>query len=59
RYPCPRLMPRELFCFSHPSGVFSLCMVGFYTLMGRFLYFSRIVRIFMKGDHSITSIEIG
>lgn len=35
-------MPRELFCFSHHSGVFSLCMVGFYTLMGRFLYFSRI-----------------
>ena len=35
-------MPRELFCFSHHSGVFSLCMVGFYTVMGRFLYFSWI-----------------
>lgn len=32
-------MPRELFCFSHHSGVFSLCMVGFYTLMGRFYTF--------------------
>ncbi len=34
-------MPRELFCFSLHSGVFSLCMVGFYTVTGCFLYLHR------------------
>nr|AKA87265.1 hypothetical protein [Escherichia coli] len=41
RYRCPRLMPREPFCFSHHSGGFSLCMVDFYTVTGCFLYLHR------------------
>ena len=31
-------MPREPFCFSHYSGVFSLCMVDSYTATGCFLF---------------------
>ncbi len=34
-------MPRELFCFSLHSGVFSLCMVDSYTATGCFLYLHR------------------
>lgn len=34
-------MPRELFCFSHHSGVFSLCMTDFYTATGCFLFLHR------------------
>lgn len=41
RYRCPRLMPRETFCFSHHSGGFSLCMVDFYTVTGCFLCLHR------------------